>query len=353
MLFAATRRWCTLKRTKMAATNPRSAGLSVRRALPDDKPRIIATLAEYLPTLDAEQRWRWLYETNPHGRAMTWLAIEDKSGEVAGITSFFARRLIVDGEIVAGALGGDGYVRPAFRRRGLGERMHAASRADMPALGLEIMFGTPMPANLTPLTKAGARSIAETVRYVRLLDARALGLSRPWGRNLLRLASLRQRTARLEPMQPNDPRVDEAWQRTVGELRIATVRDAAFYTWRFLQSPSQQQRGYVVLDGARVLGACALERMGDRLRIVDLVVPRGDLGATFDAIEHAFPDVVGLELKLTDAHGRALGIHRHGFFARGEKPLNLLLPPGEPRAAVYYDPTRWYFSWADSDMDQA
>jgi len=30
-----------------------------------------------------------------------------------------------------------------------------------------------------------------------------------------------------------------------------------------------------------------------------------------------------------------------------------VLPPGEPNAPVYYDPNRWYFTWAESDLDAA
>src|SRR5262245_32410123 len=93
---------------------------SVRRATPSDRHLIKRTIAEYLPTVDPTRRYDWLYLGNPHGTALTWLATDDASGELAGLTSFFPRRMIVDGVEACGALGGDGYVRPAFRRRGVG-----------------------------------------------------------------------------------------------------------------------------------------------------------------------------------------------------------------------------------------
>jgi predicted N-acetyltransferase YhbS len=108
----------------------------VRLARPDDRPRIQALIAELLPEFDAKKRWDWIYAGNPHGPALTWIAIDDASGEAAGCTSFFRRRLQVDGREVGGALGGDGFVSPRFRRRGIGGAMHRASAADMATKGV-------------------------------------------------------------------------------------------------------------------------------------------------------------------------------------------------------------------------
>lgn len=329
-------------------------GFLVRPAAPDVQPEdrrlIVATIGEYLPELDPELRFRWLYETNPHGRALTWLAIDEESGELAGLTSFFRRRLWVEGRVVEGALGGDGYVRPAFRRRGLGELMHKASRRDMPAHAIQVMFGTPMDANLTPLTKAGARSIAETVRFACPLGGRGLAVAESF---LERLTGKSVARATLAPMLERDRRIDEVWESTRGELGIATVRDAAFYDWRFRRSPSQRQSAYVVLDDGRPVAACALERVDDRLRIVDLLAPARHFGLALGAIAKAHEDCATLELKLTREDGEARHLLRHGFVARETKPLNLLLPEGEPRATTFYDPSLWFFTWAESDMDHA
>ncbi len=108
---------------------------TVREATLADRPEILSLIAEMIPGCDVEARWRWLYEANPGGHALTWLAIAP-SGEVAGCTSHFPFRLLLDGEVVRTALGGDGYVRPKFRRRGLGGLLHDASRQAMPGHGI-------------------------------------------------------------------------------------------------------------------------------------------------------------------------------------------------------------------------
>src|SRR6185295_1873744 len=102
----------------------------VRLARPEDRSGIQALIAELLPEFDPKKRFEWIYDGNPHGRALTWVAIDGATGDMAGCTSFFRRRLIVDGREVGGALGGDGFVSPRYRRRGIGGAMHRASAAD-------------------------------------------------------------------------------------------------------------------------------------------------------------------------------------------------------------------------------
>jgi hypothetical protein len=299
-------------------------------------------------------RWRWIYAGNPHGRALTWLALDDRSGEVAGLTSFFRRRMVAGGREVRGALGGDGYVRPAFRRRGLGELLHRASRRDMAALGIDLMFGTPLPANFTPLRKAGARTIGDTRRFARPLGERLYRLlPAALGRGLAALVDRPRAGLELSPVVEADARVESVWEATRPEIDVATVRDAEFYAWRFLRSPSGRQQPFVVLDGGRPIAACALERVGDRMRIVDLLAPARHWAPALRAIADRARGCVVAEMQLTEHEGRARRMWLHAYVPRDPVPvpLNILLPEGEPGADVYYDARRWFVTWAETDLD--
>src|SRR6185436_16952450 len=153
------------------------------------------------------------------GRALTWLAVAP-TGEVAGCTSFFPFRLWLDGAEVRGALGGDGYVRPAFRRRGLGGLLHDASRHAMRELGIGCMYGAPGAMNVTPLKHGGSRELGHVSRWARPLRGRALRL-RPALLDRALAAALRPRlTAQLEPAWPHDPRIDAVWAEARRELRL-------------------------------------------------------------------------------------------------------------------------------------
>jgi hypothetical protein len=321
------------------APNPFS--FTVREATPVDEPAVRALIAEMIPDVDVDARWRWMYEQNPGGRALTWLAVAP-GGEVAGCTSFFPFRMWLDGADVRGALGGDGYVRPAFRRKGLGGLLHDASRRGMTAHGIGCMYGAPGAMNVTPLKHGGSRELGAIARWVRPLRAGPLPLAVPFG------------GARLEPMTPRDSRIDDVWHDARGELRLAAVRDAAFYHWRFREAPAQKQVAYVIVDGQRAIGACALESLhdGTELHIVDLVAVRGAWHTCLRAIArhgatHTRARIASIKLFAIDARRR--GMLRAGFVEREGKPFLCMIPQGGDRRFI--DPQRWFYCGGDSDLD--
>jgi hypothetical protein len=323
----------------------------VRLASEADRPEILALIGEMIPGADVRARWQWLYETNPGGKALTWIASE--GGKVAGCTSFFPFRMWLDGEVVLGALGGDGYVRPAFRRRGLGGLLHDASRRDMPVHRIGCMYGAPGAMNLTPLKHGGSREVGTVTQWARPLRGAALGLGSLDG--LVALALKPVGSGRLEAMEPMDPRLDEVWAQAKQDLRLAAVRDAAFYTWRFLAAPSGREPPFVIVDRkGRAIGACSLEAMNDgkTLRIVDVIAVPGEWHACLRAItRYAIEETRAglLDIKLFTLDGRKRGMWRSGFTERDSKPFLCMVPKGGDRRFV--DPDRWFYCGADSDLD--
>lgn len=330
---------------------------SVRAATTNDRPAIEALIAEMIPGCDVAARWRWLYEANPGGPALTWLAIAP-GGQVAGCTSFFPFRLWLDGAEVRGALGGDGYVRPAFRRRGLGGLLHDASRHAMHAHGIGCMYGAPGALNVTPLKHGGSRELGHVSRWARPLGGRAIGV-RPALLDRAIAAALRPRfTADLDPIGPGDARVDAVWAEARRELRLAAVRDAAFYTWRFLEVPGARATPYAIVSRGRrprPIGACALEPMagGAGMTLVDLIAVPGQWRAALRAVVRFCADQTradALHVKLTTFDGRRRALWRAGFSEREHKPFLCMIPPGGDRRFV--DPERWFYTCADSDLEQ-
>jgi hypothetical protein len=322
----------------------------VRAAALADRSDILMLIREMIPGIDAEARWRWLYETNPAGPALSWMAFAH--GQVAGCTSFFPFRLWLDGEIVHAALGGDGYVRPAFRRGGVGFGLHYASRNAMAQHHIGCMYGAPGAMNVTPLKHGGSREIGHVTRWVRPVRAAALGVHAPLLGGIP--LALTRGTAALDPMQPGDHRVDEVWAEARQELRLAAVRDAAFYTWRFLEAPAGRQPAFVIMARDRAIGACAVEltHRATVLRIVDLVTVPGAWHAALRAIlRHALAhDGVGsVDIKLFALDGRRRRMWRSGFLERESKPFLCMIPRHGDRR--FLDPDRWYYNGADSDLD--
>ena len=324
---------------------------SVREATAGDRNELLALVHEMMPTCDPERRLAWMYEANPAGHALTWLA--DCDGKVAGCTSFFPFRLQLDGDDTLAALGGDGYVRPEFRRMGIGAALHEESRDGLAAHHLACMYGAPGAMNVSPLKHGGSREVGTVSRWVRPLRGAALGLAIKPLDALVHKAITPRSIAKLEPMARFDPRVDSVWNDARHDMDIAAVRDAAFYTWRFLDAPAGREPAFVIVQDDRPIGACALEQMGGGrdVRIVDLMTVEDAWHDALTAIvAHASQtSAATIDIKLMSIDGRRRRMWRSAFIEREKKPFLVMIPHDGDRRLV--DPMRWFYGGADSDLD--
>jgi hypothetical protein len=216
----------------------------------------------------------------------------------------------------------------------------------MPEHSIGCMYGAPGAMNVTPLKRGGSRELGDIVRW-----ARPVRLSYA---PQLTAAIMRPHTsARLERMIRYDPRVDIVWSYARRELRLAAIRDAIFYTWRFLDAPGGREPAYVIIDDGRPIGACALESTygGRTLRIVDLVATPGTWHTCLAAIaRHAADasDASMLDIKLMGTDGRRRRMWRSGFTVRARKPFLCMIPEhGDPR---FLNPDAWFYCGGDSDL---
>jgi hypothetical protein len=80
---------------------------------------------------------------------------------------------------------------------------------------------------------------------------------------------------------------------------------------------------------------------------------RAHAGSCLRAIANHARGLDSMEIKLTPREARDWHLLRHGYLRRDEKPINVMLPPGDPEASVYFDRDAWTFTWSDSDVDRA
>lgn len=327
--------------------------IAIRRAGPGDVSTVLGLLREqYGADFDTIARHEWLYRQNPHGPALTLIGFERASGEPAGQTSVFPRRLSVSGRERLGSIGGDGYVRPHFRRRGIATALHRATLHHMAEAGIELMYGPPEPHNLAALVRAGSRVVCQLRRFVRPLDPNRLA---PWGAYLSpmrRWLRPSRSPLKLRQFSPTYERyVDTLWERSASDLSIAPVRDSAFYSWRFSRCPSGKQRAYLILDGGEAIAACALERNGQRTVILDILAPRKAYEMALEAIASFCRDDAALEIRLNERGPIASLLWRQGFVPRDRKAFQVLVRDGHPRAEELCRPRDWYYTTGDGDVE--
>ncbi len=333
---------------------------------PSDRQEVLALLKEYFadqaPEQDTEAGYLWQYLENPHGMAMTVIARDAQTGTPAGLTSLFPRRVLVAGRERVGAIGGDGYVRPAFRRRGIATQMHRAALMKMREAGIDFMYGPPEPHNLRALISAGAKVVGEVRRYARPVGAAGLGKRVPHGGMLARLAEpvLRPRRSPLHVvplMDRPDSKLEEVLAEMTAEAAarklVAPVYDSAYYTWRFFRSPRRAQRPVLVLDGARPVGVVAIERSGGRAALIGFLCPEARLRHFLRGLldNCRGEDTVYLQIH-TPAPALQLRLLSLGFVSRGRKAFQVHAPPDHPDREVLVKPSAWRYQWGDGDGDQ-
>lgn len=324
---------------------------------------------------DVSERYEWLYLGNPHGRALSWLAFDGNSPDPVGITSMFPRKVLVDGRIRRGSIGGDCYVMPVARRRGLATRLHEASFRDMRALGVEFMYGPPAPNNLKTLVNAGSAEVAVYRRYGRPLTRQAVsagmqaalpvGVRNGFGGRVVAGLSLMPHWL-LECLRKNHPsrcaiepvaRFDGEWNefldRAVHSYPICCVRDPEYLNWRYTQGASETRTPYGIYHGGKLVGLVVLEKSGRQMIVVDILTMSNsaDTGLTLrqamhQAIEEGCDSISFATIPTTPLARR---LFRLGFLAREGRGFQIACDSQESERPFLHNPEHWHFTLGDQD----
>ena len=341
----------------------------IRTAGPDDRAHIIRLMGRIYPG-DMASRYAWLYESNPHGGALSWIAVERESGEAVGCTSIFPRRVMIRGRERIGGIGGDCFIEPRVRRQGLATALHSVSFAQMRERGVDFMYGPPTPNNLGALVKAGSHLVTNYRRWVRPLTSRGAyraAFSRVPTKGQAQLASIPimvldrltksdSKGFTLEEVCAFGDEFNAMFERSAAGHAVVCSRDSQYLTWRYLEAPAHRQTPLAVRRNGELVGFVALERAGEFAAIADL----------FSAPDPKLIDAI-LQLVIEYAHAAGCSIletsgtqdsafsrrlRRHGFIGREERGFQVAVRDDDPQSEVLVDAESWHFTEADQDMDR-
>jgi GNAT superfamily N-acetyltransferase len=346
------------------------ADYEIRMANEDDRDRVIGLISS-IYSGDVAARYDWLYRTNPHGHALTWLAIERASGDAVGCTSIFPRKVRVAGRERTGSIGGDCYIEPRARRQGLATALHRATLAEMRHHGIEFMYGPPTPNNLGALIKAGSHFVTSYKRWVRPLTSQRAyraAFSRVPSRFeahlaeipimvLDRLTRMDAKGFRLEQVHEFTTEFDRMFERASATHTVACERDRLYMAWRYFELPERRQMPLAVRREGELVGFVALERAGECAAVADLFSANdpGLIDAILQLVvaHTAAAGCSSLEISLTKECAIAQRLRRHGFIGRDERGFQVAIA-GDKSDELQVDNLlaaySWHFTEADQDM---
>jgi len=338
----------------------------IRRAEDDDRDALLRLIGK-LYSGDSLARYEHLYRSNPHGTALTWLAVETTTGEAVACTSLFPRRVRVAGRQRMGSIGGDCYVEPRVRRQGVAVALHRASLAEMHDGGVDFMYGPPVPNNLAALLKAGSTLVGEYRRWVRPLNSRAsMGgnvsrgprplVARMIGvplRLLDRMGRSSVRGFSLDEIANFNAEFDELFERVAPTHTIAGVRDSGYLTWRY--AAPRRQVPLAMRHHNKLVGLVVVEMDQERAALVD-VFTSADAASTDVALRLAMEYAVArgcysIEVNATERSPVARRLARFGYISRGARGFQVAVSPLDEQANVLVAAPAWHLMEADKDLD--
>lgn len=335
----------------------------LREATPDDEAGIQACLEESFPDnpkADATIR-HWQYH-NPFGELSAW--VYDDGGRIVGHYANYPVPVLLDGEVAVAGVAVDAAVSPSHQGRRLMRPLNEALYRHSATRGMRVSLAYPSnPIAVRGIRSAGWLEVARLRTLVLAVDDGWLAKRFKVPRVVARAARgvgfrIGRGDAGSELGSP-PPGLDGLWAHTVttGGVRNGIIRDAAWWQWRYADSPMSAYRYFEVRRGQQLAGAAAVvvrEDFGGRfaylleLQAVDDAAARGVVRAVVENVR----DISGIATVAVDGGP----LHRLARSAGLRTLPQRLEPKGLWFGFVDNDGTTshlttqpWHIGWGDLD----
>jgi predicted N-acetyltransferase YhbS len=322
----------------------------------------------------------WRYDRNPHGQAITRVAV-DPEGTFVSHYACSPRVVLHRGEVpeqpIVGQTG-DVMTHPERRKLGIFSQLDREAMADASTSGWSMVFGLPNRQSAHIFTRdLGWKAVGKIrpwtfvlapntgARTERMRAGRLASAMVPWTfwRGTMRRGALRKNSfgkVNVVPLPRFQAEVDPVGAHVARDYPWMVRRDHEYLNWRFIDAPSGrfQAQGAFESDG-RMVGYCIVQLpvQGDPVgHLVDVV------GMTDPAIDACVEASLGHLAKSGASVVRAHAIEgswwerrlrRSGFRGPKRDDYKIVIAhihdEAHPLAGAGLDPSSWYFTDGDRD----
>lgn len=236
-----------------------------------------------------ENKFQWMYQGNPHGRALVWTIKYGPTGACVGMVAVFPRRLYAgEGTMLAGIMG-DFLIHEGHRTAGPAVMLMRSVRQAVPDAGIALLYGFPNKGAEPIMKRAGFQRLGQMIRLTRVLNTRSLlvkylvpgvaaRLVSPIADWALRFRSgdggaCRRCGLVCREEKAFDDRYAEAWRPRRNRVPVLVERTTAYLWWKYLDDPDDTNRIFSASDsaGQRLKGYLVFRWDEDSVEIREIV----------------------------------------------------------------------------------
>ena len=258
----------------------------VRGNLVGDKDRLLAFWHAY-GEASLNEKYAWIYEKNPDGQVLFWLLIHEESGEVAGATTLFPRKFVVDGQLREGSVAGDLLISPHHRSLGPAMMLQRAVVEEVNQQGSGFVVIYPNKNASLIAKRVGYKKVGHLARLVRPVSASPVlavlnipgafkVLVKPLlevGFSLVLSDAFRDKSLNFRSVDRVGDDFDQLWGEYSRQLSFAAQRSSHYMNWKYGDDPDDKHRFYIAENRSTgVMEACLVYRKDeDALEIRDFI----------------------------------------------------------------------------------
>jgi GNAT superfamily N-acetyltransferase len=270
-------------------------GISVRAYRQGDEAGIFLLQQAVYPDrkYDREKwlrRWRWMYQQNPAGKPVIYLAEDD--GKIVGQYAIVPVRMKIGEVNTLSAISLDTMTHPDYRGQGIFTALSTWVFDDAGKRGIDTIYG--MPNKMTSWhqkywLEVGPKSLL--IKPLKTKNILSKSIHNKFLVNILTpvlnlIMKLFFATAKAEAngltitkVPSFDERVEDLWKRVSNDYEIIVIRDKKYLNWRYVDLPDVDYKIFLAEREGQVQGYAVLKCENQQGltfgRIHDLVVPAG------------------------------------------------------------------------------
>ena len=285
-----------------------------------------------------DQRYEWLYEKNPAGRAIGFLVRDDEQDTCVGCSAAHPRRFSFLDASLRGMIARDFFVDDKHRVLGPALALMRGLISAMEEDEVDFIYAYPNKGAEQVMKRVGFTCLGSWTRMVKPVGITRRLRSRQLPHCLSKLASVACGIAlrlfafetwyrfrggfAFQEITAFDQRFDTLWKESPSRFQVTGERTSEYCAWRFLECPSEQFTVFAMFDagGTDLKGYITTCRDENAINIADFVFPK-DRKATRILLAHflrhvrkASPDSVVVTF-LENEELQNL-FRRHGFTKR-------------------------------------